>query len=152
MGLVEHIDELRSPGSRCSITWQRTDAEEPDPIVAHCGVRRLVITRNYHNSEAHNLTPCRAVLMVSGVQIPRLFDAQNCNGHFESKEIGVTWVRALAKANGFSVLQVKSVFYAPIHGASGCYKVTLWLNRRRASTDGPLEARSAKFCIPGVGR
>jgi hypothetical protein len=149
---VQQIAELRSSTSRCLITLARTDNENGDPIIAHCGARNWNLAETLKGADAQTISPCHVVIIVNAVHEPKVLDIKNCRGHLGATDVGRIWLSAILKKTGIAKTRIEYVSYAPLAGSLGCYRVAVTFDARPGAKDTSFGEKSGTFCISGADR
>ena len=142
----EIVARLTAPHSSCVISLQHTDAESGDPTSAQCGNHRLVVANGFHGDNVRRISNCAIMLMIEGVDMPRLLHVSNCRGTLRVRQAGEIWTRQLLASARIAPSGLDRVLYYPIAHRPACYRIAIVFTPPGKPSDGPLAERSAIRC------
>jgi len=142
----EILAHLTGPHSTCVISLTRTDAESGDVTSARCGRRHHVIARDYHGETVRRVSRCSTMLMIEGVELPRLLHVSNCSGSLRIRHTGDIWTRELLASGHIDPARLERILYEPVAHRPTCYRVSVAFALPGTATYTPLGDRSATRC------
>jgi hypothetical protein len=140
------LAHLTGPKSNCVISLTRTDAESGDVTSARCGRSNNVIARDYHGDSVRRVSRCAIMLMIEGVELPRLLHVSNCGGPLKVRHTGDIWTRQLLASARISPSRLDRVIYYPVLRRSTCYRIVIGFTLPGTQRYVPLGQRSTTRC------
>jgi hypothetical protein len=144
--LPEILAHLTGPQSTCVISLTRTDAESGDVTSARCGRRSYLIARDYHGDSVRRVSNCAIMLMIEGVELPRLLHVSNCGGPLKVRHTGDIWTRQLLASARIAPSRLDRVIYYPIPRRPTCYRIVIGFTLPGTQSYVPLGERSTTRC------
>jgi hypothetical protein len=144
--LPEILAHLTGPQSACVISLTHTDAESEDVTSARCGRRYYVIARDYHGDSVRRVSSCAVMLMIEGVELPRLLRVSNCGGAFKVRYTGDVWTRQMLASARINPSRLDRVIYYPVPHRPTCYRIVIGFTLPGTQRHVPLGERSTTRC------
>jgi hypothetical protein len=141
------IADLSSLRGRCAVVRKMSESEAGNAIVLNCGTRASLISRELKGFSIDRVSACKIVLIVSSVQVPKLFSLSNCNGRGDIRYLGRAWVSRILRRQGIPPSRLEYVSYQKVRQRPLCYKVeTTYDVHPRSATN--FASAAGTFCVP----